>query len=95
MVLMVVRLGRLDWVAAWAMAKESQEKSRKPRGATRTESTKVRWFSWWSSGEAGLHGQQPKTAKGKQICDFRQPRGKLNRQTDSLTGRDNLLFFRG
>ncbi len=37
----------------------------------------------------------PKTANGKPVSDFRQPRGQLNGQTDSSTGRDNLLFFRG
>jgi hypothetical protein len=39
--------------------------------------------------EAGQHEQQPKTAKGKLISDFRQPRGQLNGQTDSPTGSDN------
>ncbi len=38
---------------------------------------------------------RPKTANGKPVSDFRQPRGQLNGQTDSSTGRDNLLFFRG
>jgi hypothetical protein len=49
---------------------------------------------WWSGREAGLFEQRPKTVKGKPISDLRQPRGLLNGQTGSPTGRDNLLFSR-
>jgi hypothetical protein len=46
-------------------------------------------------GEAGLHEQQPKTAKGRPISDFRQPRDQLNGQNDSPTGRDTYSFSGG
>ncbi len=39
-------------------------------------------------------GLTAKTLKGKLISKFKQPRGQLNRQLDSPTGRENLLFFR-
>jgi hypothetical protein len=63
--------------------KKANESQEKPRGTTRLESTYVRLFLWWSSGEAGLCEQQPKTAKGKPTSDLREPRGQLNGQTDS------------
>ncbi len=84
MVLMVVRQG------GWTVRESAKQK---PRGTTRLQFTYIGWFSWWSGGEAGLREQWPKTAKRKPIRDFRQPRDLLNGQTNSQTGRNNLLFF--
>ncbi len=42
-----------------------------------------------------MHEQRPKTAKGKPISNFRQPRGQQNGQTDRPIRSDNLLFVGG
>ncbi len=56
-----------------------------------------RVYGGMEEGDGGwrMHEQWPRTAKEKPKSDFRQPRGQLNRQTDSPNGRDNSLFFQG
>ncbi len=64
------------------------------KGATRLESTQVRWLSWQSGREAGPHLRWPKMLKESEN-DPRKPRDLLKeRYSDSLK-RLNIFFLRG